>query len=61
VTPIYEIGKGSKAQIIKAFYNACSFVEALDIKSTLARITREWLKSGVYYGILQEHGDKAVI
>ena len=61
VTPIYEIGKGSKAQIIKAFYNACSFVEALDVKTTLSRITREWLKSGIYYGILQEYGNKIVI
>ena len=61
VTPIYESGKGSKTQIIKAFYNACNFVEALDVKVTLARITREWLKSGVYYGILQEHGNKVVI
>jgi len=52
VTPIYESGKGSKTQIIKAFYKACEFVEALDIKNTLTRITREWLKSGVYYGIL---------
>jgi len=61
VTPIYETGKGSKAQITKAFYNACTFVEALDVKSTLARITREWLKSGVYYGVLQEYGNKVVI
>ena len=61
VTPIYETGKGSKAQIIKAFYNACAFVEALDVKNTLARITREWLKSGVYYGILQEMGNKVTI
>lgn len=61
VSPVYEIGKGSKTQIIKAFYNACAFVEALDVKSTLARITREWLKSGIYYGILQEHGNKVVI
>ena len=61
VTPIYEPGKGSKTQIIKAFYNACSFVEALDVKTTFARITREWLKSGIYYGILQEHGNKVVI
>ena len=61
VTPIYESGKGSKAQIIKAFYNACSFVEALDVKNTLTRITREWLKSGVYYGILQEQGNKVVV
>lgn len=61
VTPIYESGKGSKAQITKAFYNACAFVEALNVKATLARITREWLKSGIYYGILQEHGNKVVI
>ena len=61
VTPIYESGKGSKTQIIKAFYNACSFVEALDVKNTLARITKEWLKSGIYYGILQEYGNKVVI
>ena len=61
VTPIYESGKGSKTQIIKAFYNACDFVEALDVKNTLSRITREWLKVGVYYGILQEQGNKVVI
>ena len=61
VTPIYEAGKGSKTQIIKAFYNACGFVEALNVKSTLARITREWLKSGIYYGILQEQGNKVVV
>lgn len=61
VTPIYESGKGSKAQIIKAFYNACAFIEALDVKNVLSRITREWLKSGVYYGILQERGNKVVV
>ena len=61
VTPVYESGKGSKTQIIKAFYNACAFVENLDVKNTLARITREWLKSGVYYGILQEQGSKVVL
>ena len=61
VTPIYETGKGSKTQIIKAFYNACSFVEALNIKSLLARITKEWLKSGIYYGIIQEQGSKVVV
>ena len=61
ITPIYESGKGSKTQITKAFYNACSFVEALDIKNTLTRITREWIKSGVYFGILQEQGSKVVV
>ena len=53
VTPIFDTsGKGSKTQIIKAFYNACNFVEKLDIKNTFTRITREWLKTGVYYGLL---------
>lgn len=61
VTPIYESGKGSKAQIIKAFYSACSFVEALDVKNTLGRITREWLKSGIYFGILHEYGPKVTL
>ena len=61
ITPIYEVGKGSKTQIIKAFYNACSFVDALNIKTSLARITREWLKTGIYYGILQENGNKVTI
>ena len=61
IFPIFESGKGSKAQITKAFYSACDFVEALDIKNTLSRITREWLKSGVYYGILQERGSKVVV
>lgn len=61
VTPLYESGKGSKTQIIKAFYNACTFVEALNVKTTLARIMREQLKSGVYYGILQEQGSKVVL
>ena len=61
VTPIYESGKGSKTQIIKAFYNACDFVEALDVKNTLAHITKEWLKNGIYYGILQEQDSKVVV
>ena len=62
MTPIYEVGgKGSKTQIIKAFYNACSFVEALDVKNTLAHISKEWLKNGIYYGVLQEQGNKAVV
>lgn len=61
VTPIFEGGKGSKVQITKAFYRACEFVEALDVKNTLTRITREWLKAGVYFGILQEQGNKVVV
>lgn len=61
VTPIFESGKGSQTQITKAFYNACNFVEKLDIKNTLFRITKEWLKTGVYFGILQEKGGKVTV
>jgi len=62
VTPIFEAGsKGSKTQIIKAFYNACNFVEKLDVKNTFTRITREWIKSGIYNGILQESNGKVII
>lgn len=62
VVPIFETSnKGSQAQIIKAFYNACDFVEKLDVKNTFSRITREWLKTGIYCGILQEKGGKLVI
>lgn len=61
VIPVFEEGKGSKAQILKAFYNACRFVDNLDLPNTLLRITTEWLKTGVYNGILRKDGDKVVI
>lgn len=61
VIPIFEEEKGSKTQIMKAFYNACNFVDNLDLPSTLMRITTEWLKTGVYNGILRKEGDRAVI
>lgn len=61
VTPIFEEGKGSKAQIIKAFYNACYFVDKLDVKNTFIRITRAWLINGMYNGILRMKGNQPVI
>lgn len=61
VTPIFENGKGSQVQITKAFYNACSFVEKLDIRNTLFRVTKEWIKQGLYCGILQEADNKVVL
>lgn len=61
VTPIFEEGKGSKAQIIKAFYNACYFVDKLDVKNTFTRITRAWLINGMYNGILRMKGNQPVI
>lgn len=61
ITPIYDAKKESSRQVLKSFANACEFVEALDAKNTFTRITREWLKTGIYYGILQENGKKVVI
>lgn len=61
VIPVYQEGKGSKTQIIKAFYNACQFIDNLDIPNTFARISTEWIKNGIYYGILRTDGDKVTI
>ena len=61
VTPIFEEGKGSKTQIIKSFYNACNFVDSLDIKNTFTRISKTWLINGMYNGILREIGNKVSI
>ena len=61
IIPVYQEGKGSKAQITKAFYNACAFVENLDVPNTFSHINKEWFKNGIYYGIMQMQGDKAVI
>ena len=60
VIPVIS-GKGSQTQIIKNFEAACKFVENLDVPNTFTHITKEWLKVGIYFGILQEDGDKVVI
>lgn len=61
VIPVYPEGKGSKAQIINAFFNACDFVDKLDLPNTLSRITKEWLKTGVYNGLIRFDGDNVTI
>ena len=61
VIPISEHSAGSKTQIIKAFDNACTFIENLDVPKTFNHITKIWLKTGVYYGILRTDGLKAII
>ena len=61
VIPLYQEGKGSKTQITKAFYNACNFVDKLDVPNTFTRITKQWLKNGIYNGILRTDGDKVTI
>ena len=60
VIPVMS-GKGSKAQMLKEFESACKFVENLDVPNTFTHITKEWLKVGIYFGILQEDGEKVVI
>lgn len=60
VIPVIS-GKGSQTQIVKNFEAACKFVENLDVPNTFTHITKEWLKVGIYFGILQEDGDKVVI
>lgn len=61
VIPVFQEGRGSKAQILKAFYAALDFVDKLDVPNTFARITTEWIKTGVYNGILRKDGDKVSI
>lgn len=64
VTPIYDINKikmNSKERIIKAFNKACSFIDELNVPVNFARITREILINGQYYGILREDGKTATI
>lgn len=60
VIPVME-DKGSKAQIMKAFYNSCDFVEKLDCRNLFTHITTVWLINGIYYGIFREFKDKYVV
>lgn len=60
VIPLFS-GKGSKAQIIKAFDRACQFIEALDVPNTFTHITKEWIKTGIYFGILRTSEDEVVV
>ena len=61
VIPVSENEKGSKTQIIKAFENACTFVENLDVPNTFNHISKEWIKTGIFFGILRVMGEKVVI
>ena len=61
IIPLYQEGKGSQSKITKAFYEACNFVDKLDVPNTFSRITTEWLKNGIYYGILRTDGEKVTI
>lgn len=60
VVPVMD-GGGSKKQIINSFDNACKFVEKLDVPNTFSHISKEWIKVGIYNGILREDGNDVVI
>lgn len=61
VIPLSQTGKGSQKQIINNFEEACVFVEKLDVPNTFSHITKEWLKVGIYNGILRTDGELVVI
>ena len=61
VIPVSDSEHGSKTQIIKAFDKACKFIEAMDVPNTFNHITKEWIKTGIYNGILRTDGEEVVI
>lgn len=61
VIPVYQVEKVSEKQLIKSFYAACRFVDNLAVRTTFTHITTEWIKTGVYNGILRTDGDKVTI
>lgn len=61
IIPVFQEGSGSKNLITKAFYDACDFVDRLDIPNTFSFITKEWIKNGIFNGILRVDGKKVMI
>ena len=61
VIPVYQVGKVSEKNLTKGFYAACRFVDNLSVKNTFTHITTEWIKTGLYNGILRVDGDKVTI
>lgn len=60
VIPVLD-KKGSVTQIIKDFERACTFVENLDVPNTFTHISKEWIKTGIYNGLLRTENDRVVI
>ena len=61
-TPIFDINKKvNRKSIMDTFYQACSFVEELNVPINFCRISHEMLITGVYYGILRSEGTKHTI
>lgn len=61
ITPIYQEGDIKKSFAVKSFYDACKFVDKLNVPVTFSYITKEWLKNGIFYGILREDEDSVTI
>ena len=61
-TPIFDINKKvNQKNIMDTFYQACSFVEELNVPINFCRISREILITGIYYGVLRADGKKYTI
>ena len=61
VIPLYQTGKVSENQVVKSFELACKFIDKLDVPNNFTRISVEWIKNGVYYGLLRQNGDNFTI
>ena len=61
ITPIYQEGDIKKSFAVKSFYDACKFVDRLNVPVTFSYITKEWLKNGIFYGLLREDEDSVTI
>lgn len=61
ITPIYQEGDIKKSFAVKSFYDACRFVDKLNVPVTFSYITKEWLKNGIFYGLLREDEDSVTI
>lgn len=61
VIPVYQEGKIQKDPLLKTFTKAAKFAEDLDIPNTFSHITIEWIKTGVYYGLLRTDNNRVTI
>ena len=62
ITPIFDLDKKKdQKKIIASFYKANTFIDDLNVPVTFSHISREFLKCGVYYGILREENGKPTI
>ena len=61
VIPLIKSDKLADKTVLKTFEDACAFIEKLDVPNTFTHITKQWIKRGVYYGILRTDGIDVVV